>query len=324
MNKARTTAYSGGLTQGVRKRMAKAITIMCQAVRPSWKFNPVTNRYFHHHFSFITLTISSSRNLDGREAYEKLLSHFLDWLTRTKGVKTYVWKKEFQKRGQVHYHLTSPCVIHHKEVRKKWNNLQREAGLLDEYAAKHGHFNPPSTEIRKTEYVKNAANYLIKELGKALSAIQVKAQSEVKDMVKRGIISEQEAEKKLEEIMELAINDLGRVWGCSADLAGVGYFTVEQTERHRQLIFKWIAEGRATLKEDDFFSIVLCNDVDPPDLLDSIESRRMRDYLDWVMTRYGEREQVADRPDIPVQCVDMKELNVETHYTYEQLTMSLN
>lgn len=290
MRKAKKTAYSGGMTIGARKRLAKAVTIMTQAIKPRWLHNPVTGRQQFHRFSFITLTVASPKNITARRAYDDLLSHFLDWMTRTVAqddplAKTYTWKLELQERGQVHYHITTPAFIHWRAIRSKWNELQRKAGLLDDYALEHGHFDPNSTDIHDTRSVRNADRYILKELGKTLSAIQVKEIASVKKQIKDGSLTEELGQEQIEVIKKNGPKVDGKIWGCSEDLAGVNYYTMELTSRHEEVIMGWIAEGKAWMKKEDFFGIVYCDNVDPPDLLNVDEAKKFNEYLNFALNR---------------------------------------
>lgn len=273
------------MTQGSRKRLAKAVTIMSQAIKPRWIHNPVNDRLMFHRFSFMTLTVSDDRNITAREAYDKLFSHFLDWLTRTEGVTTYIWKAELQKRGQIHYHVTFPNFIHWRKIRNKWNDLQRQAGLLDGYAKKHKNFDANSTDIHNTQNVKHADKYMLKELGKTISAVQLAAAWEVKQKVAAGEIDPADAQAEIQRIYSEKICTIGKIWGCSEDLLGVGYFTLEVTRAHEKMIDQWEAEGKVRRVVDDYFSIIYCDNVDPPDILSSLERLNFRQYLDHVLKR---------------------------------------
>lgn len=310
--------YSGGMTQGSRKRLAKAVTVMSQAIKPGWVTNPCTQRMQYHKFSFITLTVASPENITAREAYDGLLCHFLDWMTRTMNVKTYIWKAELQERGQIHYHITSPALIHWKVIRDKWNDLQRRAGLLDDYAKDHGHFSPNSTDIHDTRHVKNADRYLLKELNKTVSAVQVKEIAEVKRKFRAGEITSIEADLAISEINAGKINTVGKIWGCSADLSGIGYFTTGRSVDHDEIIEGWVKEGKARRVRDDWFEIIYCDGVDPPDLLNLSETKNFEKYLKWVLDRNEQPE------TIPEACVQMELADVTREYTIDQLQLFLN
>ena len=101
------------------------------------------------------------------EAYQTLLEPFLAWLRKTKGVRSYIWKAELQKRGQIHYHITTPSFINWQEIRAKWNRLQMRAGLLDDYYNRFKSVDPNSTDIHQVYKKSDLTSYLIKYLSKS-------------------------------------------------------------------------------------------------------------------------------------------------------------
>jgi hypothetical protein len=318
MSKQQQQQYSGGMTSGARKRLAKAITIMTQAVKPKWVYNAVTLKYQYHTFSFLTLTIASPKNITARQAYDNLLAPFLDWMRKTMQVKTYIWKAELQKRGQIHYHITTPAWIHHREIRNKWNALQRSAGLLDDYATEHGHFNPNSTDVHNTRNIRKMDQYLVKELAKSFAAVNVEAINEVNNLVARGELEPSLADEKIKEIEEKKITTIGKIWDCSNDLAGVGYFTIPLTGHHRQQILQWIKEKKAREKTEDFYQLVYVDDADPPEILSGDERTGLVNYLHEVMNRNEAKEA------IPAACVQMDQVDTEETYTWSQMEIFLN
>lgn len=167
MQLQRAARYSGTVTKGAMKRITRVVNILCLYSREKWIWNEVTGTQVKHKLSFITLTISdNTKNLTAREGYDQLLAPFLDWMTRTKGVKAFIWKAEKQKRGQIHYHITTPSFLNWKDIRRKWNRLQAQAGLLDVFAAKHKHADPNSTDVHEVYKINDLTSYLIKYLAK--------------------------------------------------------------------------------------------------------------------------------------------------------------
>lgn len=68
----------------------------------------------------ITLTYPADYPVDIRKA-QKDLESMLRWLER-KGVKTYIWFKEYQERGAVHFHVLIDSVfIPHEDLSLQWS-----------------------------------------------------------------------------------------------------------------------------------------------------------------------------------------------------------
>lgn len=207
--------YSGRLTPGTRKRCAKAISLLIQTSPPREIYNYVTHRKQMFQLSMLVLTIPEMNyNVTLKDGYKNLLKPFIDWLVKTKKVNTYVWKAEVQKRGQLHYHITTPSWIHHKEIRNKWNYLLNKSNLMEEYVLEHGHCNPPSTYIKKVHAIQDLQAYLLKEFCKSIQNNH---------------------------------SSTGKIWDCSTNLKGVPYFTVELKDFHEKQLLK--CDKKLILKE---------------------------------------------------------------------------
>lgn len=162
--------YSGTVTKGAKKRIEKAVDLLLMISPRKKVLNPITNRFNTFQLTFITLTVSDDLNIyDGKYCNERLLKPFLRWLKEVKKVKSYVWKLELQERGQPHYHITTNEFIRYDEICNKWNLLQKELGMLDDFKNKFGHFNPNSTDIHQVYKVQDIKAYLVKYLSKVNS-----------------------------------------------------------------------------------------------------------------------------------------------------------
>jgi hypothetical protein len=286
---ARKTQYCGKMTTGGRKRMAKAITLMCQGTKAKWMYMPETGKYHYHRLSFITLTITDNTKVDGKWANEFLLKPFVRWLREVKCVSHHIWKKEFQKRGQIHYHITSPAFIHHQEIRDKWNEIQKEHGLIDDYAKEYGHFRPPSTEIREVKNVKNMSSYLVKELGKSINATYLEAKKKVNAMVSAGELPDDDKviKDKINELTGEEMKTEGRVWGCSEQFAGTPYFSVDLRAETLDTLREYRDKKQLFWLDGDYFSIIFFNqDLPPPwHLLDEREKKNFDDHIGAVFAK---------------------------------------
>lgn len=281
---ARKTAYSGEMRDGTKKRLARAVTLMVQASPSKTIWNEVSNCYMMHRLSFITLTVSSKKNLTAKEAYPILLKPFLRWLRETKGVKMYVWKAELQQRGQLHYHITFPDFIHWEEIRNKWNGLQREAGLLTEYVKKHKHYNANSTDIHKVQNERDMAAYICKELAKTVNALRLKAATMVDSLIQAGEIPREKRAKFLDEYTEDQMKTEGKIWGCSENLLGAQYFSVPLSSSLLDIVNCLVSTGEAREISGDFWRVVYLSDHAPPDLMSDNErelfAKHMRNITD--------------------------------------------
>lgn len=159
--------YLGYVSDGVKKRMKKCITLLLQSTPYKYKTNPVTGRTMAHKVSFITLTTPThEKSLDAKYCHKHLLEPMLRILRRKHSLKSYIWKVELQANGQVHYHITCDIVMHHKTLRNVWNELLDKNGMLEDFSLKYGHKDPNSTDIHNVQKVRNLEAYLVKYICK--------------------------------------------------------------------------------------------------------------------------------------------------------------
>lgn len=245
---AQKTAYTGKFSIGAMKRLARCIDLMVQSIEPKWIYNEVTKKRFKHRLSFVTLTVSQQENITAKDCYEKAFKHYLQWLRRTMKVNTYVWKAEIQKRGQIHYHITTPSFIPWQRIRDKWNNLQQQNGWTDDYYKLHGHYNPNSTDIHEVYKIKDISNYLKKEYCKAIQ------------------------------------NDIGegKCWDASDNLKGHKYFTVDETHQINLHISELMDRGIAQVEKLEQCMIVKFTNKPTTEILTLDKTILYNNFIDSI------------------------------------------
>lgn len=258
MKAQRSKAYSGRLSPGARKRLRKSITLITQACPRRQIYNPISKRTYDHTLSFLTLTVSdSAKNYTSREVYRSCLKDFLRWLTRTKGVKLYVWVAELQKRGQIHYHIVFPDFVPWQQIRQKWNYLQLKAGYLAGFREKYGHTNPNSVDIHSTRHVKDINAYLLKYMSKGSTQ------------------TEQEGKNQTEQPLVMD----GKIWDCAVVLKTAKYFETEYDSYIQDAIKQELDAGRAYVSSTDHCTIVHLFRAKPEHLLPLSARIRWQQYF---------------------------------------------
>jgi hypothetical protein len=124
----------------------------------------------------------------------------------------YIWKAELQKRGQLHYHITTDRFVGYEEIRAKWNELQYKAGYLESFHRKFGHYNPNGTDVHAVyKETKDIVGYLKKKIMSEYKKRDYQAKKEQRNENK-AIISEYT--KDLQNKKTIG----GKVWDCSLNL----------------------------------------------------------------------------------------------------------
>lgn len=157
----RLKAYSGQVKAVSKKRMLSAIDLIIQ-LSPLKMISRPGGKKMPFRLGFWTLTVPGRvrKATEIQPTFKALLA----WMRR-RGIQ-YIWKAEYQARGQVHYHLIVNKYVPWIELRDAWNKRLKKAGCLNGYARQTGHFNPNSVDIRAVKSNKALAIYLAKYLVK--------------------------------------------------------------------------------------------------------------------------------------------------------------
>lgn len=197
------------------------IDILVQISEPEWIVNTVTNKTQWFKLAFITVTISAKERLISiPEGNKQLMKPFLRRLRKLVNINSYVWKAEFQKNGQLHYHLTTNTFIPWQTIRSEWNMILYKNGLLSNYLQTHNSANPNSTDVHSTYKINDMSAYLAKYFSKA----------------------EQNYKGK------------GKVWACSNNLRKANYYTFMPESNQ---VFPL---DNPKIKSDDYYALWYRND----------------------------------------------------------------
>lgn len=226
--------YSGEMKSHAQKRVRQKIDLLLQISPPQWIDNPVTGKRFEHTLSFITLTISGkSRRLEASEGNKILLEPFLHQMRRKYSLQHYIWKAEFQKSGQLHYHIITPSFIEHYHIKNEWNRILSKNQLIPEYFMENNK-EPNSTDIHATYKVRDLASYLTKYISKGnADVIQFYKKSNLihrKNYPKNYFSPSNQYLKTISQYSKQAYNlptfktTTGKIWDCSKKLKENKFF----------------------------------------------------------------------------------------------------
>lgn len=263
--------YSGEITKGSYKRIRMAVDLLLQIAPERIVYNQVLSVNVKHKLAFITLTIPEiCQHLTPREGHKLLLEKWLLTMRRKFHMYTYIWKAEYQKNGQLHYHITTPSWILYTHIQDTWNNILSTSGILKPYLEKSKNKMPNSTDVHAVYKVKDLGAYLSKYMAKNVhgetkqeEAARVKAQLQADNLPfeETQIINQVEKEKKQH----------GKLWDCSKDLKGIGFFSTEQpTNLHEYL------DTRNIIYKSH------CGILKLPNLLKKFPDRVQTEYKEWL------------------------------------------
>jgi hypothetical protein len=128
----------GSMSYAVRLSIRKAASIFGMGCVPSRSKNNKTGEVKWLRACFVTLTIPDlSEFIDAKTGYEKLIKKWLRWVIKRYRVKRYVWRFEWQGRGQGHWHLMLDRFVPAEKARAKWWALLKTLGMTKDFEKKH-------------------------------------------------------------------------------------------------------------------------------------------------------------------------------------------
>lgn len=165
---------SGTLTKGARKRLKASIELLIDISPKKWFTVPSTGKKFQFQITFLTLTLSSAqKDISDKTIVKTLLEPLLQQLRRKYKCKSYVWRAEKQKNGNLHFHITTNQYIPYDTIRDDWNRIQEKLGFITQFKERYGHSNPNSTDIHSVRGIRDLARYMVKYMSKDVPENQI-------------------------------------------------------------------------------------------------------------------------------------------------------
>lgn len=124
------TETKGVLSEISKRKIKRAVDNLMLIAEPK-KVYTDQGEPFTFKINFITLVLPSKQIHTDKEL-KALLNDWLKIWSR-KGLKSYVWKAEKQKNGNLHFHLTTDFYIHYSDIRKSWNACLSRIGYIESY-----------------------------------------------------------------------------------------------------------------------------------------------------------------------------------------------
>lgn len=134
---AETRWHNFSISEQARKTMMLKINWLYFMAKSRYK-KAISGVEIHNFkLNFITLTLSGKQEHPTAEITEKLFNQFLVEIRKIYKIENYVWRLEFQKNGNVHYHIVTDTYTDFHIVLKIWNRIQDKLGYIAKYTKKH-------------------------------------------------------------------------------------------------------------------------------------------------------------------------------------------
>lgn len=177
-------------------------------------------KFVKFRINFITLTLAESQSMPDEYIKEKLLQPFIKWLIR-KGATAYIWKAETQNNGNIHFHITTNIYVHWRDIRTKWNQLQRDHWMLDEYQEEYKSWDPNGTDVHSVRKHVDLINNIGSYFGKLDEWCRRKGVKASKDLVKHPSAWLEACDSNHKSFPVPKRQVSGRKWAVSNNLTGI-------------------------------------------------------------------------------------------------------
>lgn len=204
----------------------------------NWLYTLARSRYvktysgkeiFNFKLNFLTLTLPSKQCHPTSEITNLCFNQFLTEIRSRVKMENYVWRLEFQKNGNVHYHIVTDVFIDYFFAQKIWNRIINKLGYVDAYTAKFKGFSLQQYLDNCEKNDKNDFSVLSKRYAKGCSegwknpnSVDVKSCTSNKTIafyISKYFSKDKDNSKKCNDL-DNEENSFGlRLWFCSRSLS---------------------------------------------------------------------------------------------------------
>ena len=121
---------------------------------------------FNFKCAFITLTLPSVQKECTQEFTNLYFNQFLTEIRQRTKMQNYVWRLEFQKNGNVHYHIITDTYLDYFFVRSIWNRILSKGAYISDYQSRFinlnlSEYNNIINSDKKLEFKEVARRYAV-------------------------------------------------------------------------------------------------------------------------------------------------------------------
>lgn len=140
------------ISRAAQKNIVQKVQWLYLLGKSSYKKTYSGTEIFNFKINFLTLTLPSAQKHNTAKITNECFNHFLTEIRQRTQMQNYVWRLEFQKNGNVHYHIVTDMYIDYFMAQKIWNRIINKLGYVDAYTRKF-------EKMTLQDYVKTQSNY---------------------------------------------------------------------------------------------------------------------------------------------------------------------
>lgn len=289
-----STRTSGGiLSKQAKKKLQLSIEYFLLINKPQTGKSGNTGRHYNNKIAFITLTLPSKQIHSDNEIKAKCLNQFMIEMAKYHKVTQYVWRAEYQKNGNIHFHILVNKFIAWNDVRNRWNRIINKLGYVDRYRTQLKQYhkegfklrndlintwpadkqykayleglktdwnNPNSIDVHGINNITNIKNYLTKYLTKT-------------DQQKEENLNSQSENQK----------EIGRIWGASTIFSNIKGASTEIDSQLEENLKNLENHSNSRIFKSDYFTII---DISIETLEDCKCTELLKLFFDYMKTSF--------------------------------------
>jgi len=246
------------LSYNAKKKLEKSINYLTYLANEKKVYNNKYKSTFKFKVSFLTLTLPASQIHSDSELNNKLLNQLLIELKQKWGIDHYVWKSEYQRNGNLHYHLLTNKFIPYNELRNSWNRILSKLGYIERFMKSNKGKSPNSTDIHSVRKVRDLSKYMCKYMlkGNGHQTLQVKRDISVhgtkKDIYYKYLSLNTKSYLRSQ-------TNKARIWGCSQSLSNIKGAKTQDVAKYLHEFDKLEASQKAKKIIKDYCTIYAYN-----------------------------------------------------------------
>lgn len=303
LNKTKVIKFSNKLESNKIKRSFHNFAISQNAYRTlktkiSWLYYLASKKsvktksgksIFNFKIGFITLTLPVKQEHNTAYITKHCLNQFLTEVRELTGMCNYVWRLEFQKNGNVHYHIVTDTYIDYYIIRKIWNRQMYKIGYIQKYQNKMSKltlldYNKIYNKDNKVDFKVIKERYLENVKSNWANPPSVDVKSVVSDKSIANYISKYFAKSDTNAVicnpLDNEENSKGlRIWFCSRSLSKLDKIS-NFCEAVNYDIFALISYGEKVLKLTHKYCTVYYFEI-------FTMPKRVKDYIDKLLRNYA-------------------------------------
>jgi hypothetical protein len=206
------------LSENAQRKLERAVIYLNATSKFKLGTLPNHKKTVKYKVTFITLTLPNDQIHPVQQITNACLNQFFIEAKKKWNLSKYVWKAEFQRNGNLHYHIVANCFAPYWELQIVWNRIIEKLGYLSAYHERTGKDNPHSTEIKNVSKIKRIAKYVAKYMSKGIFSEKSKVSASVIGYTMRKM----KDRRSLTDSTKAAIKqhkERFRIWGCSQNLS---------------------------------------------------------------------------------------------------------